>query len=103
MNTDNHSLEQAADEYVGYPDDYSESYTSRWMRQAFFDGAAWFRDEVSPWRAISNPPRKPCKCLVRRQSGAFEILTYDKDKKQFTDSNVADPVTHWAMLADIFF
>ena len=103
MFTDNHYIEAAADEYVGHPEDYDESYTTRWSRQAFFDGATWFRDEVSPWRVIANPPRKSCECLVRTQSGIFHIATYNADKKHFTSTHEDDPITEYAVLQDLYF
>ncbi len=68
--------QQAADEYVGHPQEIDEDLTVYCKREAFKDGALWQRNHV--WHHADEEPTDREVCLTVNKRGSKDIVTYSK-------------------------
>lgn len=98
--------QQAADEYVGHPQEIDEDLTVYCKREAFKDGALWQRNHV--WHHADEEPSDRAVCLIINKRGWKALLMYKNNffykgyiaTKQYRMCQLEE-IEMWAYIKDI--
>lgn len=74
---DEKKITEAVDAYIGYPKEVGEGVDVSMRRDAFREGAKWFKEAI--WHDAKEEPEID-KTLIIQYTGILNEVSYDKDR-----------------------
>lgn len=74
---DDKKITEAVDAYIGYPKEVGEGVDVSMRRDAFLEGAKWFKEAI--WHDAKEEPEID-KTLIIQYTGILNEVSYDKDR-----------------------